>query len=146
MAKLVQIQSNITVKVTAGLQCQDVTNPDAHVADRLKVAPLWPKHTILIRQGAHNYPAEIKEWPTVKALAKDKVLTIGQEFDSETLSEEEQANVDTANEAKQEFRLAEPEQRGKRKRNKGDEQSNSEQEGGAPSLADLAGEDGDEQK
>lgn len=146
MTKMVQIQSSITVRVTCGLQHQDVTNPDAHVPDRLKVAPLWPKHTILIRQGAHSYPAEIKEWPSVKALANDKLLTIGQEFESESLSDEEQANVQTANEAKQEFRMPDPNAgKSRRGRNKQGEQNGDGDTDAGPSLADLAGES-DEQK
>lgn len=78
----VRIQSNITINVTAGLHNQDVTNKDAHIPDRLKVNPLWPKMTCLIKQGVGVYPSEIVEWPAVKALAKDKVLTIGEQLDN----------------------------------------------------------------
>lgn len=78
----VRIQSNITINVTAGLQNQDVTNKDAHIPDRLKVNPLWPKMTCLIRAGAGIYPSDIAEWDSVKALANDKVLTIGEYLDS----------------------------------------------------------------
>lgn len=74
----VLINSTVTINVTMGLQAQDATNPDAHVPDRLKVNPLWPKATVLIKQGAHYYPAMIAEWPAVKLLAKDKIITIGQ--------------------------------------------------------------------
>lgn len=82
MAKFVRIQSEKTINVTAGLQHQDVTNPDAHIPDRLKVSPSWPKLTVLIKRGAHWYPAEIAEWNTVKALANDKILTIGETSDN----------------------------------------------------------------
>lgn len=78
MSKFVRIQSNETIHVTCGLQNKDVTNADAHVPDRLKVSATWPKATVLIEKGAHMYPSEIAEWATVKALAKDKVLTIGE--------------------------------------------------------------------
>lgn len=78
----VRIQSNININVTAGLHHQDVTNPDAHVADRLKVNPQWPKLTCMIRQGVGIYPSEIVEWPSVKSLAADKILTIGEYLDS----------------------------------------------------------------
>lgn len=92
----VRIQSNVTINVTMGLHNQDVTNADAHVPDRLKVNPLWPKLTVLIRQGVHWYPSEIAEWPTVKALVEDKVLTIG-EF-SDTCDEENiEAEKETLN-------------------------------------------------
>lgn len=72
----VTIQSNVTIQVTPGLQASDVTNADAHVPDRLKVNPAWPKAIVLIKQGQHIYPSEIAEWPTVKALQKDGVLSI----------------------------------------------------------------------
>ncbi len=82
--KLVRIQSTRTIKVTCGLQHLDVTNPDAHVPDRLKVSAEWPKCQVLIKQGVGEYPAEIIEWATVKALVKDKVLTIGETLEAET--------------------------------------------------------------
>lgn len=82
MKAYVKISSTININVTSGLQHKDVTNPDAHVADRLKINALWPKMTIPILAGVHWYPAEITEWNTVKRLVKDKVLTIG-EFSDE---------------------------------------------------------------
>lgn len=91
MTKQVRIQSTVTITVTPGLHHKDVTNKDAHIPDRLKVSPLWPKATVMIRQGANYYPAEIVEWPTVKALEKDGILTIGQI---------EEANGDVVDEAK----------------------------------------------
>lgn len=77
----VRIQSSMSIHVTMGLNNQNVTNPDAHVPDRLKVNPLWPKATVLIKKGTGIYPSEIVEWNTVKALAKDKILTIGEFLD-----------------------------------------------------------------
>lgn len=128
MAKMIRIQSDVTITVTCGLQHKDVTNPDAHVADRLKVSAEWPRHTVLIRQGAHFYPAEIKDWNSVKALANDKVLTLGEEkeIDESQLSEEEAKFVNTAKEAKEEF---ETEDGGKRRRRR--------------SLGEIAGEEND---
>lgn len=82
--KLVRIQSTKNIKVTSGLQHLDVTNPDAHIPDRLKVSAEWPKCQVLVRQGVGEYPAEIIEWPTVKALVKDKIFTIGEEIDATT--------------------------------------------------------------
>lgn len=105
MAKFVQIQSNTTIKVTTGLQNKDVTNPDAHVPDRLKVNPEWPKAQILIRQGVHRYPVEISEWPTVKALAKDKVLTIGAISDVEDLTDDEKVMLNVVTDAVEEFKM-----------------------------------------
>lgn len=107
MAKMVQIHSNITIRVTTGLQNQDVTNVDAHIPDRLKVNPEWPKHQVLIRAGQGTYPAEIVDWPSVKALAADKILTIGAISDvaDSTLTLEQQKDVMAASEAKEEFNL-----------------------------------------
>ena len=73
----VRIQSQQTIRVTVGLNNQDNTNPDAHVADRLKISSLWPKAMMVINVGAHLYPSEIIDWPTVRALEKDGVITIG---------------------------------------------------------------------
>lgn len=78
----VRIQSSQTINVTCGLQNKDVTNPDAHVPERLKINPLWPKCTVLIKEGAHWYPSEIVDWPTVKTLQDEDILTIG-EFSDE---------------------------------------------------------------
>ena len=105
--KMVQIQSSITIRVTCGLQNKDVTNPDAHVPDRFKVNPEWPKHQVLIRKGIKKYPAEIKTWPSVQALAKDKILTIADLGDIETneLDDEERKNAQIIEEAKNEFKL-----------------------------------------
>ena len=127
MAKMVKIHSTVTINVTAGLQNKDVTNPDAHVPDRLKVSAEWPRHTVLIREGQHLYPAEIKSWNTVKALANDKILTIGEEVEVEDgkLSEEESKLVESAQAAQREFRLGEPEDKHRRRRN----------------LAEMVGED-----
>lgn len=76
--KFVRIQSKINITVTPGLQHQDVTNKDAHVPDRLKVAPEWPRAMVDIKAGVGLYPAEIADWPTVKALVKDQILTLGE--------------------------------------------------------------------
>ena len=71
--KFVKIQSKVSIRVTCGLQFTDVTNPDAHVADRLKVSSDWPRAMQVIEEGVHVYPSEIVEWPSVQALVKDEV-------------------------------------------------------------------------
>ena len=81
MKDYVYIQSTTSIVVSAGLQAEDVTNPDAHVGDRLRVNPYWPKMTILINQGRHTYPSFITNWESVKDLVKDNILTIGEEVD-----------------------------------------------------------------
>lgn len=108
----VRIQSTKTINVTMGLQNQDVTNADAHVPDRLKVSPLWPKLIVQIKEGVYWYPSEITKWETVKALVKDKILTIG-EFANETDSPEvdEQAKKLEANIANVNAKLDKPMQK-----------------------------------
>ena len=81
MKDYVYIQSNISIMVTAGLQNENVTNPDAHIPDRLKVSPTWPKLRMMIKAGRHVYPKLITEWAAVKALVKDGIMTIGEEVD-----------------------------------------------------------------
>lgn len=134
----VRIQSNATINVTMGLQNQDVTNADAHVPDRLKVNPLWPKLTVLIRQGVHWYPSEIAEWPTVKALVEDKVLTIGEFSDSCEEQEETQATKDVlkANVDNMNARLSNDKEDDDLNNNASDDSDDSDDS----SLASIAGE------
>lgn len=76
MAAEVQIHSKVNITVTKDLAAQDHTNPDAHIPDRLKVAPTWLANECKIKEGQHVYPAEIADWATVQALAADGILTI----------------------------------------------------------------------
>lgn len=100
MKKFVKIQSDVNIEVTEGLQSIDMTNRDAHVADRLRVAPAWVQTRVMIKRGAGVYPACIQYWATVKALADNGVLTIGTETDEgdataeETLARLEHAQVE----------------------------------------------------
>ena len=96
----VRIQSSMTITVTSGLQCNDVTNKDAHIPDRLKVAPEWPKYSIQIMQGVGDYPAEIAKWNTVKALVEAGVMTISQSTNE--VKEEDMAKVEALNAKKEE--------------------------------------------
>lgn len=83
MSKMIRIQSTTTINVTCGLQHKDMTNPDAHIPDRLKVSPEWSKCTVLVTEGVGNYPAEIATWGSVKALVDAKVFTLGEIFESD---------------------------------------------------------------
>lgn len=82
MKDYVIIQSSIDIVVTAGLQNEDVTNPDAHVPDRLNVKPIWPKTRVQIYKGQHTYPSVITTWNSVKSLANSGILTIGMDVES----------------------------------------------------------------
>lgn len=93
MKQFVRIQSTTNVYVNPGISYKDVTNPDAHVPDRLKVNPTWVKARVLIKAGVGYYPAEIINWNNVKALINNQVLTIGGTFT------EDQINGDDKNTA-----------------------------------------------
>lgn len=98
MKKYVQIQSDIDINVTAGLNMKNMTKVNSDIPNRLTVMPTWPRLTVLIKQGAHLYPSVITEWNTVKALARNKLITIGTDTDDaggdqELLSVERDLNV-----------------------------------------------------
>lgn len=82
MKAFVKIQSTKTINVAPGLQAVDNTLTDLHVVDRLKVSASWPRACVLIRRGVFWYPSEIVEWPAVKALSNDNIITIGEESDT----------------------------------------------------------------
>lgn len=81
--KYVKIQSNMTIRVTGGLQFDDYTKRDSDIPNRLKVAPEWPKLMVLIQVGQHTYPSEIVNWSSVRALQEKGILTIGEFTDDE---------------------------------------------------------------
>ena len=81
MKKYVLITSTITIEVTRDLGSVNLTNPTAPMADKLNVKPAWVPFRYLIKAGTNYYPAQIKNWKTVKALESDRLLTIGAETD-----------------------------------------------------------------
>lgn len=101
MKKFVRIQSDIDIMVSAGLQAIDVSNKDAHVADRLNVKSAWVGTRILVRKGTGYYPSEIATWDSVKSLAKDKLMTIGEDVDEIPGTPEEVEKVEKAKETLQ---------------------------------------------
>lgn len=110
MSKYVKITSQITIFVTGGLDSIDATNLEAHIPDRLNIKPAWTKSRILIKAGTGIYPAEIAEWNTVKALVKERRMSIS--YDVEDATEEEKQIADEAQSNIDEQK----EQAGKRKR------------------------------
>lgn len=81
--KFIRIQSTRNIEVTPGLLSIDMTNPDAHVPDRFKVATGGTSGMrVLLKEGTHYYPACIKGWSVMPALARDKIITIGEEVDA----------------------------------------------------------------
>lgn len=88
--KYVKIQSNKTIRVTAGLQFIDNTNVNANTNDKLKVSAEWPKLSILITKGEPQwYPEYITKWNTVQALVKRGVMTISNEVRDDSEVKEE---------------------------------------------------------
>ena len=80
----VKIQSTIDIMVNPGLTYKNLTKKDSDIQNRLKVNSTWPKSCVLIQKGQHIYPAEIVKWNSVKALEKNKVLTIGEYIETPT--------------------------------------------------------------
>ena len=93
MKKFVRIQSDVDIVVSAGLQSINMSNKDAHIADRLNVKSAWVGTRVLIKKGPGYYPSEIAKWDSVLALAKDKLLTIGEDVDEIPGTEEEKKAV-----------------------------------------------------
>jgi len=81
MKNYIRIQSKIDVAVTAGLQSINMSNKDAHVADRLNVKSAWVGTRVLVHKGIGVYPNELKNWDSVKSLVKNGILTLGEEYE-----------------------------------------------------------------
>ena len=82
MSKFIRIQSERTITVTEGLQSIDMTNRDAHVPDRFRVASAWVQTSVQILKGVGYYPSILKDWGSVKALVADGTFTLGEETDN----------------------------------------------------------------
>ena len=91
--KFVRIQSTISILVTPGLQASDYTDEKKAVANKLVIKPRWQEGSIQIKQGTHYYPAEIVKWNTVKQLAKQNIITIGETV-SQVPTEQEKETTD----------------------------------------------------
>lgn len=98
--KYVEIDSTIPITVTHTLKGVDKTNYESKTGNNLNVKPTWFKTAVQLKQGRHVYPAELAEWPTVKALHDSHKITIGRETD--TLPEEDREIVEKFESAKAE--------------------------------------------
>ena len=76
MKDYVKIQSKKTINVTDGLPYQNFTKKDSDIPNRMKIAPTWPKKTILIKEGTHFYPSEVVKFDSVKKLEELDIVTI----------------------------------------------------------------------
>lgn len=81
MGKFVKISSTKYINVYAGLQHVDRTTGSEAVPNRLRVTSFWNDLNVRLLEGVAYYPSIIKQWPAIKALAKDEVITIGEEVD-----------------------------------------------------------------
>lgn len=72
--KIVTIHSNQDLYVLGTF----ITSNPSTESKPMNPNPIWTKTRILIKTGVHDYPAEIKDWDTIKALAKNFIITIGE--------------------------------------------------------------------
>lgn len=101
--ELIEISSTINITVTKGLSAVNMTDPNARYQNSFNVKENWTGTCVNLTVGAHAYPACIKDWPTVKALAAKRLITIGQpvsenEADGHELAaaQEAQSKIDAA--------------------------------------------------
>ena len=112
MKDYVQIQSEVTIEVNPGLLNQNMTKEDSDIADRLKINPIWPKFSVLIKKGQHIYPSEVADWHSVKMLVKNKLAIVGQYVDD--ASSEVAAMKKKLENAYRQFGIAKPEETDKK--------------------------------
>lgn len=96
MGKFIQISSQITINVTPGLWNINATNLRSPVADRLSIKPAWTRLSVLVKPTKLWYPAEIKDWDSVKQYVKDNLMVIGVESDTcpnQSVVEEERNQI-----------------------------------------------------
>lgn len=88
--KLITINSNHDYFVYGTSYTQNNANEDAQ--NKLNLNPAtWTKTQVHIKAGIATYPAEIKDWDTVKALVKAMAITISDAGDGEASNEDTSA-------------------------------------------------------
>ena len=92
MKKFIRIQSDRNINVNAGLRNINMSNADAHVANRLNIAQAWTGTRVLIKKDVAYYPAVLKEWPAVKKLEELHIISFGEETDTVPAEYEAYAN------------------------------------------------------
>lgn len=81
MKNYVQINSQVTVQVTCGLQFKNKTNPNSRLENSMKIDPIWAKLCVVVKKGIHWYPSEIVEWHSFKKLVEHNLVSIAGEAD-----------------------------------------------------------------
>lgn len=89
---MLRIQSTMNITVTPGLQCQDCTDKNALIPNKLNVKPEWAQAAVDIKEGVGYYPDEVAEWNTTKRLVELNVLTISK-ADEEKVPETDKEKV-----------------------------------------------------
>lgn len=113
MKKFVKINSTANIEVYPDLGAIDATNVNSPMADRLSAKPNWV-YPVMIRQGIHYYPAEIKEWAAVKKLNSKNVLSVSEEVDEIPTEEKEACDKLVAIIEKMKRRPGQPKQEAKK--------------------------------
>lgn len=81
MKKYVRISSTKFINVYPSLLNKDITPKNDALEDRLNVETFWDRLGVRIIEGVAYYPAVITTWNSVQSLAKQEVITIGNEMD-----------------------------------------------------------------
>lgn len=81
MKDYVQINSQVTINATCGLQFKNKTNPNSRLENNMKIDPVWAKLCIVVKKGIHWYPSEVADWHSVKKLIEHKVASIVSDAD-----------------------------------------------------------------
>lgn len=148
MKSYVQINSQVTINCTCGLQFVNKTNPNSRLENNLKIDPVWSKLNCMIMQGVHWYPAEVAEWHSVQTLIKNKLASLGEESDecyepAVVALKDKISKLYAANGFKsveEPIKVEEPKEEPKRRRRKVEEPVE-EVKDEATSLEDIAGDE-----
>ena len=100
--KTITIQATQSVIVTPDLEVKDLTDINSTAPNKLRAVMNWQSGPVKISQGVGEYDARIKEWQTVKALVKAKILTISESVD---IQPEIQPASETMNKIKNKLKL-----------------------------------------
>lgn len=100
MGKYVKISSMINIGVTNGLSNINVTNTNQNIQNNFKVVPLWTKTLVDIHIGVDYYPAQIKEYSTVKELQRKNLLSILEEVDEILVIGDTDEEIEKSNQLK----------------------------------------------
>ena len=102
--KSITILSKVNITVYKDLEALDNTNYKAQVKDSLNIKANWTKTKVKILEGTHDYPAEIKDWASIKSLAAAGVLSVSPTT-NETKDETIKAETERLEKAEEEKKI-----------------------------------------